>query len=58
MSEKQGIIKAVVVLVVICFVISGALAVVNSFTAPVSKANAEARETGRAAGADSRGRRL
>ena len=31
MSEKQGIIKAVVVLVVICFVISGALAVVNSF---------------------------
>ena len=45
MSEKQGIIKAVVVLVVICIVISGALAVVNSFTAPVSKANAEARET-------------
>ena len=45
MKEKQGIIKAVVVLVVICFVISGALAVVNSFTAPVSKANAEARET-------------
>ena len=37
MSEKQGIIKAVV--------ISGALAVVNSFTAPVSAANAEARET-------------
>ena len=34
MSEKQGIIKAVVVLVVICIVISGALAVVNSFTAP------------------------
>ena len=29
MSEKQGIIKAVVVLVVICLVISGALAVVN-----------------------------
>ena len=45
MSEKQGIIKAVVVLVVICLVISGALAVVNSFTAPVSAANAEARET-------------
>lgn len=45
MSEKQGIIKAVVVLVVICIVISGALAVVNSFTAPVSAANAEARET-------------
>ena len=45
MSEKQGIIKAVVVLVVICFVISGALAVVNAFTAPVSKANAQARET-------------
>ena len=43
--EKQGIIKAVVVLVVICLVISGALAVVNSFTAPVSAANAEARET-------------
>ena len=40
MSEKQGIIKAVVVLVVICIVISGALAVVNSFTAPVSAANA------------------
>lgn len=45
MSEKQGIIKAVVVLVVICIVISGALAVVNSFTAPVSAANAAARET-------------
>ena len=45
MKEKQGIIKAVVVLVVICIVISAALAVVNSFTAPVSKANAEARET-------------
>ena len=45
MSEKQSIIKAVVVLVVICIVISGALAVVNSFTAPVSAANAEARET-------------
>ena len=45
MSEKQGIIKAVVVLVVICIVISGALVVVNSFTAPVSATNAEARET-------------
>lgn len=45
MKDKQAIIKAVVVLVVICIVISGALAVVNSFTAPVSAANAEARET-------------
>ena len=45
MKEKQGIIKAVVVLVVICIVTSAALAIVNSFTAPVSKANAEARET-------------
>lgn len=45
MKDKQAIIKAVVVLVVICIVISGALAVVNSFTAPVSAANAAARET-------------
>ncbi len=45
MKEKQAIIKAVVVLVVICIVISGALAVVNSFTAPVSAANAAVRET-------------
>lgn len=43
-SQKKDIIKSIVVLVVICLVVSGALAVVNSFTAPVSVANAAARE--------------
>ena len=43
-SQKKDIIKSIVVLVVICLVVSGALAVVNSFTAPVSAANAAARE--------------
>ena len=44
MSEKREIIKSIAVLTLICIVISGALAVVNSFTAPVSTANAAARE--------------
>ena len=48
MSEKQlerkDILKSVVVLVVICLLVSAALAVVNHFTSPVSQANAEARE--------------
>lgn len=44
MSEKRDIIKSIAVLTLICIVISGALAVVNSFTAPVSQANAAARE--------------
>ncbi|MCQ2420150.1 MAG: FMN-binding protein [Clostridia bacterium] len=43
MKDTKEIIKSVVVLVVICLVVSGLLAVVNSFTAPVSAANAEAR---------------
>ena len=55
MSEKQGIIKAVVVLVVICLVISGALAVVNSFTAPGKR---RSKRNGCAAGADSGGGQL
>lgn len=41
---KKDILKSVIVLTVICLVISGALAVVNSFTAPVSAANAAERE--------------
>lgn len=44
MNEKRDIIKAVAVLVVICLLTSAALAVVNHFTAPVSAANAAARE--------------
>lgn len=44
MSEKRDIIKSIAVLTLICIVISGALAFVNSFTAPVSTANAAARE--------------
>ena len=44
MSEKQGIIKSIIVLTLICLMFSGLLAVVNSFTDPVSKANAAARE--------------
>ena len=44
MSEKREIIKSIAVLTLICIVISGALAVVNSFTAPVSLANAAVRE--------------
>ena len=48
MSEKQkerkDVLKSVVVMVVICLLVSTALAVVNHFTAPVSKANAEKRE--------------
>ena len=35
MSKKADVIKSIVVLAVICLVISGALAIVNSFTAPV-----------------------
>ena len=44
MKETRDIIKSVVVLLVICLVVSAALAVVNSFTAPVSAANATERE--------------
>ena len=44
MSNKT-LIKSIVVLTVICLVISGALAVVNSFTAPIIEAAAIERET-------------
>ena len=43
MKNMKEIRKSIVVLVVICLLTSAALAVVNHFTAPVSKANAEAR---------------
>ena len=43
MSNKT-LIKSIVVLAVICLVISGALAVVNSFTAPIIEAAAIERE--------------
>ena len=43
MSNKT-MIKSIVVLAVICLVISGALAVVNSFTAPIITAAAIERE--------------
>ena len=43
MSTKT-LIKSIVVLCVICLVISGALAVVNSFTAPIIESAAIARE--------------
>ena len=43
MSTKT-LIKSIVVLVTICLVISGALAVVNSFTAPIIEAAAIERE--------------
>ena len=43
MSNKT-LIKSIVVLAVICLVISGALAVVNSFTAPIIEAAAIDRE--------------
>ena len=44
MSNKT-LIKSIVVLAAICLVISGALAVVNSFTAPIISAAAAERET-------------
>ena len=44
MSQKKDIFKSIVVLTLICIVISGALAVVNNFTSPVSSANAAIRE--------------
>ena len=44
MKNTQEIRKSIVVLVVICLLTSAALAVVNHFTAPVSAANAAARE--------------
>lgn len=44
MSNKV-MIKSIVVLTVICLVIAGALAVVNSFTAPIISAAAAERET-------------
>ena len=40
MQQKNDIVKSVVVLTVICLVVSGLLAVVNHFTAPVSAKNA------------------
>ena len=43
MKNTKEIRKSIVVLVMICLLTSAALAVVNHFTAPVSKANAEAR---------------
>lgn len=43
MKNTKEIRKSIVVLVVICLLTSAALAVVNHFTAPVSKANAQAR---------------
>ena len=43
MKNTKEIRKSIVVLVVICLLTSAALAVVNHFTAPVSKANAEGR---------------
>ena len=43
-EQKKDIVKSIVVLVVICLVTSAALAIVNSFTAPVSAANATERE--------------
>ncbi len=45
MKQKNDIVKSVVVLTVICLVVSGLLAVVNHFTAPVSAANAASRAT-------------
>ena len=44
MNAKKDIFRSILVLVLICLVVSGALAAVNSFTAPVSAANAAARE--------------
>ena len=44
MKNTQEIRKSIVVLVLICLLTSAALAVVNHFTAPVSAANAAARE--------------
>lgn len=44
MSNKT-LIKSIVVLTTICIVISAALAVVNSFTAPIIEAAAASRET-------------
>ena len=43
MKNTKEIRKSIVVLVMICLLTSAALAVVNHFTAPFSKANAEAR---------------
>lgn len=43
--NNKTLVKSIVVLSIICLVISGALAVVNSYTAPVIAAGAEERET-------------
>lgn len=43
-SKKLGVIKSIAILVIICLVTSGALAVVNSYTSPVIQAAAEERE--------------
>lgn len=44
MTKKQELFKSVTVLVLICFAVSAALAVVHSFTEPVSARNAALRE--------------
>ena len=44
MNAKKDVFKSILVLTLICLVVSGALAAVNAFTAPVSAANAAARE--------------
>ena len=43
-SKKLGVIKSIAILVIICLVTSGALAVVNSYPSPVIQAAAEERE--------------
>ena len=43
-SKKFSVIKSIAILVIICLVTSGALAVVNSYTAPVIQSAAEERE--------------
>ena len=43
-AQKKDIFKSILVLTVICLVTSALLAIVNSFTSPVSQSNALARE--------------
>lgn len=45
-EQKKDIIKSIVVLTLICLVVSSALAIVNSVTAPVSAAHAAERGSG------------
>ena len=44
MKKKSDIGKSILVLAIICLVVSGLLAIVNSFTAPISLKNAKERE--------------